>query len=71
MDEADRLADRIAIIDYGKLLLLDSPQNLKKTIGEGDILEIIIEKSMNRRLINLLKDICCFLWTLKSNSILY
>jgi len=45
MDEADRLADRIAIIDYGKLLLLDSPQNLKKTIGEGDILEIIIEKS--------------------------
>jgi ABC-2 type transport system ATP-binding protein len=45
MDEADRLADRIAIIDYGKLLLLDSPQNLKKTIDEGDILEIIIEKS--------------------------
>jgi len=45
MDEADRLADRIAIIDYGKLLLLDSPQNLKKTIGEGDILEIIFEKS--------------------------
>jgi ABC-2 type transport system ATP-binding protein len=30
MDEADRLADRIAIIDYGKLLLLDTPQNLKK-----------------------------------------
>jgi ABC-2 type transport system ATP-binding protein len=43
MDEADRLADRIAIIDYGKLLLLDTPQNLKKTIGEGDILEIVIE----------------------------
>jgi len=43
MDEADRLADRIAIIDYGKLLLTDTPQNLKKTIGEGDILEIIIE----------------------------
>ena len=43
MDEADRLADRIAIIDHGKLLLLDTPQNLKKTIGEGDILEIIIE----------------------------
>jgi len=40
MDEADRLADRIAIIDYGKLLLLDTPQNLKNTIGEGDLLEI-------------------------------
>lgn len=43
MDEADRLADRIAIIDYGRLLLLDTPQNLKRTIGEGDILEIVIE----------------------------
>jgi len=43
MDEADRLADRVAIIDHGRLLLLDTPQNLKKTIGEGDILEIIVE----------------------------
>jgi len=45
MDEADRLADRIAIIDHGKLLLLDTPQNLKRTVGEGDILEFVIEKS--------------------------
>ena len=43
MDEADRLADRVAIVDHGKLLLLDTPQNLKKTIGEGDILEMTFE----------------------------
>lgn len=43
MDEADRLSDRVAIIDQGKLLLVDSPVNLKKSIGEGDILEIAIE----------------------------
>jgi ABC-2 type transport system ATP-binding protein len=43
MDEADRMASRIAIIDYGKLLLLDTPQNLKRIVGEGDILEIIFE----------------------------
>ena len=43
MDEADRLADRIAIMDHGNLLLLDTPQNLKKTIGDGDILEIQFE----------------------------
>ncbi|MCP5103369.1 MAG: ABC transporter ATP-binding protein [bacterium] len=43
MDEADRLADRIAIIDHGKLLLLDTPGNLKKSIGEGDILEINLD----------------------------
>jgi ABC-2 type transport system ATP-binding protein len=43
MDEAERLADRIAIIDHGKLLLLDTPHNLKRTVGEGDILELVLE----------------------------
>jgi len=42
MDEADRLAERIAIIDHGQLLVLDTPENLKNQIGEGDILEIRI-----------------------------
>jgi ABC-2 type transport system ATP-binding protein len=40
MDEAERIADRVAIIDSGKLLLLDTPGNLKKSIGQGDILEL-------------------------------
>ncbi len=40
MDEADRLADRVAIIDHGKLLVLDTPDNLKKNVGDGDILEL-------------------------------
>jgi ABC-2 type transport system ATP-binding protein len=40
MDEADRLSDRIAIIDHGKLLLLDTPGNLKKEIGEGDVVDM-------------------------------
>jgi ABC-2 type transport system ATP-binding protein len=39
MDEADRLADRVAIIDHGKLLVLDTPESLKRTVGEGDVLE--------------------------------
>ena len=43
MDEADRLSDRVAIIDYGKLLLVDTPGGLKKSIGEGDILEIEVD----------------------------
>jgi ABC-2 type transport system ATP-binding protein len=40
MDEADRLADRVAIIDRGELLVLDSPEALKQTVGKGDVLEI-------------------------------
>jgi len=43
MDEADRLSDRVAIIDQGKLLLVDTPENLKKSIGEGDVIEIHLE----------------------------
>lgn len=40
MDEADRVADRVAIIDRGKLLTLDSPEALKRSVGEGDVLEL-------------------------------
>jgi ABC-2 type transport system ATP-binding protein len=57
MDEADRLADRIAIIDYGRLLLLDTPKNLKKTIGEGDVLEVVIEKGSKDSFDHLLEKI--------------
>lgn len=39
MEEADRLCDRIAIIDHGTIIALDSPQNLKDGIG-GDIITI-------------------------------
>jgi len=40
MDEAERLADRVAIIDQGRLLVLDTPDALKRTVGKGDVLEI-------------------------------
>lgn len=46
MDEADRLADRVAIIDHGRLLVLDTPDNLKSHIGDGDILEIRVSGEM-------------------------
>ena len=42
MEEADRMAARIAIIDHGKLLVLDTPGNLKERLGKGEILEIKI-----------------------------
>jgi ABC-2 type transport system ATP-binding protein len=40
MDEAERVADRVAIIDHGQLLTVDTPTGLKHHIGEGDVLEI-------------------------------
>jgi len=48
MEEADALSDRIAIIDNGKLLLLDTPDALKKTMGTGDIVELqLADRAMN------------------------
>ncbi|HEY3932710.1 MAG TPA: ATP-binding cassette domain-containing protein [Verrucomicrobiae bacterium] len=40
MDEADKLCDRIAIIDHGKLAALDSPLKLKASIPGKNILEV-------------------------------
>ena len=39
MDEADRLSDRIAIMDHGKIVVLDTPPNLKATL-EGDVITV-------------------------------
>lgn len=33
MEEADQLCDRIGIIDFGKIQVIDSPQNMKRTMG--------------------------------------
>jgi ABC-2 type transport system ATP-binding protein len=40
MEEADRLSDRVAIIDHGQLLVIDTPEQLKRSLGEGDTIEI-------------------------------
>jgi ABC-2 type transport system ATP-binding protein len=40
MDEADKLCERIAIVDHGKLVALDTPFNLKTSIPGSNILEV-------------------------------
>jgi ABC-2 type transport system ATP-binding protein len=40
MDEADKLCDRIAIVDHGDLVALDSPLKLKASIPGNNILEV-------------------------------
>jgi ABC-2 type transport system ATP-binding protein len=39
MDEADKLCDRIAIVDHGKLIALDSPLKLKASVPGKNVLE--------------------------------
>jgi ABC-2 type transport system ATP-binding protein len=40
MDEADKLCDRIAIVDHGELKALDSPLKLKTSIPSKNVLEV-------------------------------
>lgn len=42
MDEADRVAQRIAIIDQGKIVAQDSPQELKKQTGRDSLEEAFL-----------------------------
>jgi ABC-2 type transport system ATP-binding protein len=40
MDEADKLCDRIAIVDHGQLKALDSPMKLKASVPSRNVLEV-------------------------------
>ena len=43
MDEADRLCDRLAIIDQGRLLALDTPVALKAKAPGGTLIELVLD----------------------------
>ncbi len=42
MEEADELCDRVAIIDHGKVLALDSPERLKTMLGANTRIELAL-----------------------------
>ncbi len=43
MDEADRLSDRVAIINRGKLVIVGNPEHLKGTIPGGEVIQIKVD----------------------------
>jgi len=44
LEEADSLCDRIGIIDLGRIMALDTPTTLKRSLG-GDVLEIKVSQT--------------------------
>ncbi len=42
MDEAERLCDRVAIMDHGKVIALGTPQELIATVGGEDVVEFAV-----------------------------
>ncbi|MFO0984642.1 MAG: ATP-binding cassette domain-containing protein [Planctomycetota bacterium] len=43
MEEADQLCQRLAIVDRGKLLALDTPENLKERAPGGTLIELALD----------------------------
>lgn len=63
MEEADKLCDRVGIIDYGKIQVIDSPQALKDKLG-NEIITFKISENVSKtdllselKAIQLVKDI--------------
>jgi ABC-2 type transport system ATP-binding protein len=44
MDEAERLCDRVAIVDHGKVIALDSPRALIASLGGKDVIDVTLEE---------------------------
>jgi ABC-2 type transport system ATP-binding protein len=44
MEEADRLSDRLAIIDHGRVLVSGTPADLKRQVGAATILELRLDR---------------------------
>lgn len=57
MDEADRLSDRVAIIDNGKILMIDTPERLKEKSGMRDLIQVTTGELSEDRLDGLLDAI--------------
>ena len=43
MDEADQLCDRVAIIDHGRILALDTPAALKRSVEADTVVSVQAE----------------------------
>ena len=56
LEEADAVCDRIAIIDHGRIVVIDTPQALKDRLG-GDVIEIRVEGGSTEELAASLRQI--------------
>jgi len=58
MEEADNLCDRIGIIDYGQIQVIDSPQNMKNALG-NEVITFTISNNGEKKsnLISKIKEI--------------
>lgn len=51
MEEAEKLSDRVGIIDRGRLLVLDTVAGVKSHLGRGDLIEVEIAEDIETALL--------------------
>jgi ABC-2 type transport system ATP-binding protein len=52
MDEAERLCDRVAIVDQGKVIALGSPRELIASLGGEHVIEFTLEGDCQRQIVD-------------------
>ena len=57
MEEAERLCDRVAIVDHGKIVALDSPQNLIASLGDESRVAFDVDRAFDQSLVSTLPGI--------------
>lgn len=56
LEEAERLCHRIAFIDEGRLISLDTPDNLKRALPEGEVIEIGLSEPLRQDILTLIQN---------------
>ena len=57
MEEADQLCGRAAIIDHGKLLALDSPAQLKRSVPGGYLVQLQVRGEVPTSFVEALRSL--------------
>ena len=52
MEEADQLCDRIAIVDHGRVVALDTPAGLKRTVEAAEVVRLEVAADEGRAPVN-------------------
>ena len=56
MDEAERLCDRVAILDHGRIVALDTPSNLIRDLGAEERVVFSMDETLPEAFANALSD---------------
>jgi ABC-2 type transport system ATP-binding protein len=58
MDEAERLCDRIGVVDHGKMIALGTPRDLIASLGGDEVIELATEPAIAEEALTSLSGVC-------------